>query len=80
MEKRPEREDRHPRTYRLRDEDDARIKALKKLWGCSEVGVIRRLLLDATRRECSVFAHTVPTNSSPLATRRKQSEGSEGGD
>jgi hypothetical protein len=80
MEKRPEREDRHPRTYRLRDEDDARIKALKKLWGCSEVGVIRRLLLDATRRECSVFAHTVPTNSSPLGTRSEQIEDADSAD
>jgi hypothetical protein len=36
---------------RLREEDDRRLKALASLWGCSEVAVVRRLLLEAARKE-----------------------------
>jgi hypothetical protein len=41
----------HPKTFRLRDEDAQRLSVLAGVWGCSEVAVIRRLLLEAARRE-----------------------------
>lgn len=40
-----------PKTFRLREDDARRLGDLKELWGCSEASVIRRLLLDAARRE-----------------------------
>lgn len=39
------------RAMRLREEDDRRLKALANLWGSSEVAVVRRLLLEAARKE-----------------------------
>jgi hypothetical protein len=47
------------KTFRLRDEDARRLTALKDMWGCSEVAVIRRLLLEAARRE--KIAETSPS-------------------
>jgi hypothetical protein len=45
------REANHPKTFRLRDEDERRLKLLKDSWGCSEAAVIRRLLLEAVKQE-----------------------------
>ena len=47
----PGKEAAHMKTFRLRDEDERRLKAIVAVWGCSEVAAIRRLLLDAARRE-----------------------------
>jgi hypothetical protein len=56
------------KTFRLRDEDARRLAALKGLWGCSEAAVIRRLLIEAARREQLAQALPPGEPSAPALT------------